>query len=58
MSMKWYVTQPHDKKEIPETRGKSKQEAQELFLLRIGMLKGLHQPWDWWEKQGYKIRRD
>lgn len=56
--MKWYVTQPHDKKEIPETRGKSKQEAQELFLLRIGMLKGLHQPWDWWEKQGYKIRRD
>lgn len=54
---KWFVTKPYSRDEITDTRGSSKGEAQEEFLIRQSMLTGLHKPWIWWEKQGYRVRR-
>jgi hypothetical protein len=54
---KWYVTGPNSNEEIPATRGKSKAQAQEAFIRRQAGLEGIQQPWVWWEKQGFKVRR-
>ena len=54
---KWFVTHPGSKKEVPETRGESKDVAQQRFIIRQAMLRGEEQPWVFWEKQGYKVRR-
>ncbi len=54
---RWFVTQPGSKKEVPETRGDSKEDSQQKLILRQAMLRGEEKPWVFWEKRGYRVRR-
>ena len=55
---KWFVSEPYNQHEMLGTRGISKQEAQDEFILLQKTLLGTVQPWVWWEKQGYRVRKD
>jgi hypothetical protein len=55
---KWYVTEPSSKSEIYGTRGESKEKAQLAFTQMQIMATGEDKPWVWWEKRGYRVRRD
>ncbi len=54
---KWYVVNEKNK-EVRGTRGHSKEEATELLAVNMNMLHGGNRPWDYWHKQGFKVRRD
>ncbi len=58
MADKWYVTEANSQIEICGTRGDSKEKAQTEFMEMQIMATGQDKPWVWWEKRGYKVRRD
>jgi hypothetical protein len=53
---KWFVINDRGK-EVRDSRGKSKTEATEAACTQLNMLHGGNRPWDYWQKQGYKLRR-
>lgn len=55
--LKWYVVNEKNK-EVRGTRATSKDEATRLLAINLNMLHGGNRPWDYWHKQGYKVRRD
>lgn len=54
---KWYVVNSENS-EIQGTRGESKQEATDNICVQLNMLHGLNCDWSYWQKRGYKVRKD
>ena len=54
---KWYVVNPENN-EVYGTRGKSKEEATNNLCVQLAMLHGFNYDWSYWEKHGFKVRRD
>ena len=58
MEGKWYVTEPNSQDEVYGSRGQSKEKAQFAFTQLMVENTGEDKPWVWWEKRGYRVRRD
>lgn len=53
---KWFVVDK-SKKEVRGTRAASKEEATRLLSTNLNMIHGGNKPWEYWQKQGYKVRK-
>lgn len=54
---KWFVVNSEGL-EIVGTRGASKEEATEALCVQMNMLKGTNNDWSYWQKHGFKVRKD
>jgi len=55
---KWFVSEPYSHGEVSGTRGESKEKAQSAFMQMQIMDTGQDKPWVWWEKRGFRVRKD
>lgn len=54
---KWYVVNSQND-EVQGTRGQSKDEATDALSIQLNMLNGVNNDWSYWQKRGYKVRKD
>lgn len=54
---RWFVV-GSDNNEILGTRGISKEEATDALCIQVNMLKGSNNDWSFWQKRGYKVRKE
>ena len=54
---KWFIVNS-EKNEVSGTRGHSKEEATDFLCEQLNMLDGTNYDWSYWQKRGYKIRKE
>jgi hypothetical protein len=54
---KWFVVNS-ERNEVQGTRGNSKEESTDALSIQMNMLHGTNNDWSYWQKRGYKVRKE